>query len=280
MKKKFIFILFIFLILLSSCSKDDNEVKYERPEGVALKRYYDGSYEDGTRVYIITLTNKESLKNKNYKISDFELDNLVLVEEVVKAKEIKNLYKRENYQKILRLTFKDLDFDTDYIVRIKMAKDSRISSVKADWDYEISNIITEGAYLNNLNTNLKISNIYYVDIIYNPPYDSVIINDKDTFLKNKDKYKYKYMDEEILDKYDDSYFNNNSLIYLSLETNYSGTYLVINSIYEKNDKSEVDCSGYGLGFTSGYIYYYLLEIEGKINMKEIIYNLKTYGELK
>ena len=28
MKKKFIFILFLFLILLSSCSKVDNEVKY------------------------------------------------------------------------------------------------------------------------------------------------------------------------------------------------------------------------------------------------------------
>ena len=279
MKKKFIFILFLFLILLSSCSKDDNEVKYERPDKY-LERYYDGSYEDGTRVYIITLTNNESLKNKNYKISDFKLENLVLVEEVVKAKEIKNLYKKENYQKILRLTFKDLDFDTDYIVRAKMAKDSRISSIERDFEYRLSYGI-DGIYLKNFNTNLKIKDMHYIDDSMDYEIQSCIFNDQKSFLENKDNYRYSYFEKELLDKYDDVYFKNNSLLYLCVYGGNAADEMSLNSIYETKDKIEIDCSGYFLtgGLDASLYYYYIVEIEGKIENKEIIYNSEVHNGL-
>ncbi len=280
MKKKFIFILFLFLILLSSCSKDDNEVKYDRPENGFLGINYDGSYSDGTKVYIITLSNDESLKDKNYKISDFKLENLVLVEEIVKAVGIQKLYKKENYQKVLRLTFKDLDFDTDYIIRNKMSKDSRISSVERETEYEIVSSFDDGVYLKNFNTNLNISNMYYINHVGTNKSDSIIVNNLNEFLNVKDNFKYRYMDEEVLEKYDDAYFENNSLMYFEVYSGNNGDQLVLDSIYEMDDKIEINCSYYSTsGADAGVEYYYLLEINGKLMNKKIVYNRHSCGSL-
>ena len=236
MKKIFIVLLMIFSLFLFSCKKND-EFNDEVP--ISERRSYDGTLRDDT-FYFVVLTNEESAKNKEYTVSDFAyLKNLYSVESFLKADNFDELVAKKYYYVVLKFKFKNLTYDIDKENNEKMRKDERIKYEYVNKNYDLSE---SHSNFNVFESNLLINTVFYLTNISKTESSSIIVNDKEIF--DSIKYNYNYYEsikyfgnnkEEFLNRYDEEYFINNSLLYLKIETEFINPGIALRSINSNDD---------------------------------------------
>ncbi len=280
MKKIFIVLLMIFSLFLFSCKKNDD---FNDEVPISERRSYDGTLRDDT-FYFVALTEEESSKDKEYSVSDFDLKNLYSVEYFLKPDNPDDLLNVSYYAE-LKLLFKNLTYEIARENEKIMNKDERIHHFFVNKDFDLSNpsFNIVGAYLE---TNLDIDKIYYLSDKCKNNVSSTIVNDIETFNSIKNNYKYDkllgigysyYTKNEFCDRYDEKYFINNSLLYLKIETEYIDSGYLIKSIYLENGKIYIKCNCYTYWNRKqgANTYYYLFEINEKLQINDIVINYEN-----
>lgn len=162
MKKIIILLSLMFVFTLFSCD---------------TKNDIDDDFIETEYIYYAMLENEESIKNKEYTISDFNLEGLCEVFDCNKISDINNV-NLDSYRKILKFNFSFISDEIKQMNKIELGKDDRVYKC------------FDGDRINRDNeTNLEIfnndsleKNIDYSKIIFNgsvpaiPNIDSMLIN--------------------------------------------------------------------------------------------------------
>ena len=161
--------------------------------------------------YFSILKNEESIKLIDYKLTDFNYPKLVEIEDIFEIKD-KDKIVSSIYQRVLRFAFDGLTKSDMDLIEDSMKNDERFESYYSFLDFDIN---ANDIYYNSIESNLNISNIYEIYCGMNDSLlENQLINSIDdlAFIKNSFLYE---ENKEIIDKYDEEYFMNKSLINLN-----------------------------------------------------------------
>ena len=228
MKKIFVFLCLIFVFALTSCNN-----KTEEPAEDAI---------EFKMVSYAILTNEESLKNKTYSTSDFNLEGLTKISDCNEIKDLNNIDKSK-YQKIIRFTFPSITEEVLNKNTNLMEKDNRIAN------YYNSNIELDKFNYDSLEKNIDFSKITFNEKLnISSQLDNVIINS----IQKKEEY-ISYLNNlgdsykgvaELFNNYNDDYFNNKSVVFIDFSLNHPGYYFDFTSMYLENNKLNLTFNKY------------------------------------
>lgn len=263
MKKILLFFSLVFILILTSCN-DTNKIN-------------DGtSQETGHKnVSYAILTNEESIKNKDYKVSDFNLESLSSVTDCNELNNINNV-DLNNYKKILKFTFNNIT-DTVYKNNVNLIKD----------DKRIEKYCTsDNVEFKDFNYDSLEKNIEYTKIEYKKRMDATgqlnpcLINS----IEKKDEYVF-YLNNlgntnvalvNEINNYNTEYFDGNSLIVIIFELPDPNYYYDFDSMLLNDNKLALEFNRYHSPSASVQVVsfsYLFIEIPNKLTDVELTYKV-------
>ena len=215
--KKIILLVLVFLgITLCSCNSNE------------FSKYDDSTIVKNNDNYYLTLTNEESIKLLNYSLSDFNLKNLVELKDLNQISNKDNI-NNKSYKKIIKLNFNNL---TERKIK---ENEEALNNDKRIENYCSSEEINYKFNYDSLEANINYSKISYFENVTTSSINDALINSiekKNDYIDNLQNNN--YIKNEI-NKYEDSYFSNNSLMIIHYLLANQGCALSFVSLKEENN---------------------------------------------
>jgi len=265
MKKILLFFSLLFMFILTACNST-NKTNDNTPKETGHKN-----------VSYAILTNEESIMNKGYKVSDFNLESLSSVIDCNELNNINNV-DLQKYKKILKFTFNNIT-DTAYKNNVNLIKnDKRIEKYCTS-----DNVEFEDFNYASLEKNIEYLKIEYKKrMAATGKLNPCLINSIEkrdeyvSYLTNLGKTN-EYLVNEI-NKYNTDYYNENSLIIIVFELPTPNYYYDFDSMLLNDNKLALEFNRYHSLSASIQVisYSYLfIEIPNKLTDVELTYNVNN-----
>ncbi len=265
MKKILVFFSLIFVLFLFACN-DTKDNNVDDNQEIAHK---DISY--------AILTNEESVKNLDYKASDFNLESLSSVVDCNELNNINNV-NLSSYKKILKFSFNKIT-NTEYDNNVNLIKDDK----RIEKYITSNNIEFKKFNYDSLEKNIEFSKIQYeYKISATGQLKSEIINSSEkrneyiSYLTNLGNANSPIVSK--INEYGDEYFNNKSLVFVEFELPNPNSYIDFIQMNLNDNKLQLEFNRYQAPTASiqVIIYSYLIiEIPNSLTDVKLEYNVKT-----
>lgn len=266
MKKILLLINIMIVIILSACNKPSEVIEPNKPNEVIEPK-------DINKIAYAILTNEESIKNNEYTNSDFSLESLLSVEDCNKVNNIENV-DPDKYRKILKFTFDEIS-DEIYKSNLNIIKnDNRVNKCLSSDKIELDIFNYEA-----LETNINYSKIKNGGVITSGQLKPFLMNS----LEAKEEY-ISYLNEGgkineplviYFNKYEDDFFDWNSLIFIEYILPDTACYIDFTKMYLNGNKLELEFNRYMSTLTIYKTTYRFICIEIPDTLKDVELSVKT-----